>query len=132
MKFQSKKDLWLGLLIWIPIGGGLMTSLMNGGWFIKGLLLTTSCLVAWIWFVTYYYISDDLLMIRCGPFKEKIKIEDIKSIKKTRNPISSAALSLDRMEIRYGDYGMTIISPKHEEEFINLLIKQNKAIDIKI
>ena len=132
MRFDSKRDLWLGLFIWIPIGGGLFTSFMGGGWFINGLLLTISCLVAWIWFATNYHISDDLLLIRCGPFKEKIKIEDIKSIKKTRNPISSAALSLDRMEIRYGDYGMTIISPKHEEEFINLLLIQNNTINIKI
>ncbi|WP_192929751.1 hypothetical protein [Alkaliphilus serpentinus] len=42
MRFNSKKDLWLGLLIWIPISGGFIVSLMSEGWLIKILMLATA------------------------------------------------------------------------------------------
>ncbi|MBM7614336.1 PH domain-containing protein [Alkaliphilus hydrothermalis] len=132
MRFNSKKDLWLGLLIWIPIGGGFIDSLMSEGWLIKILMLATAIFAGWIWFGTSYYISEEILIIKCGPFSEKISIKDIKSIKKTRNPLSSAALSINRIEIRYGFSGMTLISPKDKEQFVGLILQKNNNIDIKI
>ncbi|WP_408608758.1 PH domain-containing protein [Alkaliphilus serpentinus] len=77
-------------------------------------------------------MSEEILIIKCGPFSEKISIKDIKSIKKTRNPLSSAALSINRIEIRYGFSGMTLISPKDKEQFVGLILQKNNNIDIKI
>ncbi len=132
MRFNSKKDFWLGLLIWVPIGGGFVVSFFSTGCFIKALMFAILVFVGWIWFGTRYYISDGILIIKCGPFSERILIKDIKSIKKTRNPLSSVALSIDRIEIRYGYSGMTLISPKDREQFIQLILKENKNIDIRI
>lgn len=132
MGFDAKKDFWLGLLIWIPTGGGFIASLMSEGWLIKILMLVTVIFLGWIWFGTRYYITEEILIVKCGPFSEKIAIKDIKSIKKTRNPLSSAALSIDRIEIRFGYSGMTLISPKDRERFIGLILEKNNNIDIKI
>ena len=132
MKFNSEKDFWLGLLIWIPIGGGFIASLMSEGWLIKIIMLATVIFIGWIWFGTSYYISEEILIVKCGPFSERITIKDIKNIKKTRNLLSSAALSIDRIEIRYGYSGMTLISPKDREQFVELILKKNNNIEIKI
>lgn len=132
MRFDSKKDLWLGLLIWVPIGGGFIASLISAGWLFKILMLATVIFTGWIWFGTRYYISEGILNVKCGPFSEKILIKDIKSIKKTRNPLSSAALSIDRIEIRYGYSGMTLISPKHSERFIEFILKESNNISISM
>jgi len=132
MRFNSEKDFWLGLLIWIPIGGGFIGSLVSEGWLIKIIMFATVIFVGWIWFGTSYIISEEILIIRCGPFSERIKIKDIKSIKKTRNLLSSAALSIDRIEIKYGYSGMTLISPEDRVQFVGLILKKNNNINIKI
>lgn len=132
MKFDSKKDSWLGLLIWIPIGVGLIVSLVSEAWIVKVIMLATTGFVGWIWFGTKYYILEEILIVKCGPFSERILIKDIKSIKKTRNPLSSAALSIDRIEISHGYSGMTLISPKDRDQFIELILKKNSNIDISI
>lgn len=106
----------------------------GGGEIIFGILLTvlTSLFIMWIWFGTYYEINGNQLKIVGGPFRWKIDIKTIKSIRKTRNPLSSPALSLNRLEILYGKWGTILISPKHEDEFCNELIKINSTIDVKL
>ncbi|MEG0697900.1 MAG: PH domain-containing protein, partial [Algoriella sp.] len=61
---------------------------------------------------------------------KKIDINSITKISKTNNPISSPALSLDRIEIFYNKYDSVIISPKNEQEFIQDLQKINSSIII--
>lgn len=60
----------------------------------------------WIWFGTGYTITEIELLVKCGPFREKIPFGKIRSIRRTRIPWSSAALSLDRLEIMHA-YGLT-------------------------
>lgn len=58
-----------------------------------------------------------------------IQCTDIKSIKKTRNPLSSMSLSLKRLDIDYVG-GRILISVKEEERFIGVLKKINPRIII--
>lgn len=132
LKFVSKKDLWLGLLIWGATGFGFINTVFTEGWIIRTIMSVMVVFLSWIWFGTNYEINDGLLIIRCGPFKSSIHIKDIKSIKKTRNPLSSAALSMDRLDVRYGYSGMVLISPKDREGFIDLITKENGNINIKL
>ena len=132
MKFNSKKDLWLGLLLWIPMLIGVLAVLLTPGYMSKIIFSLVIILVAWIWFGTEYYVGDGLLKTKCGPFKETIKIESIRSIKKTRTPLSSAALSMDRLEVKHGKYGYTIISPIDKQVFIDEIKKYNDNIDIQL
>ena len=81
---------------------------------------------------TQYRIRGHLLEIRCAfVIRIDVDIFRITSVHKTRNPISAPALSLDRMEILYGN-GLrhVIISPKDKMGFVHSLQTINKQITV--
>lgn len=80
----------------------------------------------WLYFTTRYTITDDFLMVNSGPFSWIIPIADISSVEPTRNPLSSPALSLDRLLIRYGQRAELMISPKDKSGFMTELKKHLK------
>jgi hypothetical protein len=61
-------------------------------------------------------------------WKTKIDIKSIRKIYRTRNIISSPALSLDRIAIVYNQYDEVLISPINKEDFIEELMKINPNI----
>lgn len=72
-------------------------------------------------------------MIRSGLItNQKIDINDIRKIVQTTNPMSSPALSLDRIEIFYHKFDSIIISPKDKILFIEDLKRINPAIEIDL
>ncbi len=130
MYFPSKRDWWLGLLIWGLVLLAAIPALLKPG---KGqfiIMIAVILFVGWIWFGTGYEISDGELKIRCGPFRQRIPLQEIKEIKKTRSPLSSPACSLDRMEIKYGQSKRVMISPADKEGFIRLLVGKSPQISL--
>jgi len=130
MYFPSKRDLWLSLLIWGLVLLGAVPAFLNPG---KGplmIMIAVILFVGWIWFGTGYEISENELKIRCGPFRQRIPIQEIKEIKKTRSPLSSPACSLDRMEIKYGNSKRVLISPADKENFIKTIIQKSPSIQL--
>jgi len=128
MYFPSKRDLWLGLLIWGLVLLGAVPALLKPG---KGqfmIMIAVILFVGWIWFGTGYEISDGELKIRCGPFRQTIPLQEISEIKKTRSPLSSPACSLDRMEIKYGKSKRVMISPADKENFIKTIVERSPHI----
>lgn len=130
MKYPSKQDWWIILLAWIPlvatIGLGLFTMVEKASTLSEQILVFASCLVVplfflWMMMTTYYLIEEKNLVIRFGPFKKTVPLASITSIRKTRNPMSSPALSLKRIEILYNRYDMVLISPKDRDAFIQVL-----------
>ncbi len=125
MRIPSKIDVWIGLIIWIGILISLVSIiLLPANQRVIGLLIGTPVIVflLWIYFVTWYELRDEYLYCRSGPFFQRIPYRNIKSLKLTRNPLSSMALSLDRIEIREHDkgyiLGTTYISPVNREAFL--------------
>ena len=128
MYFPSKRDLWLGLLIWGLMLLGAVPAFLKPG---KGplmIMIAVILFVGWIWFGTGYEISENELKIRCGPFRQRISLQEIKEIKRTRSPLSSPACSLDRMEIKYGISKRVMISPADKEGFIKMLMGKSPQI----
>jgi len=139
--FRSKYDWWILLIfagftlgnIWAIVsiftGGGL------GAW-VVAIVFTplTVFLFIPIWLRTYYQFDEDGLRIKCGLGKGiKIPYTAIISASKTRNPISSPAPSLDRIEIKFkkGSFSDTvIISPKDWQGFFEELKTKNENIEI--
>ena len=82
-----------------------------------------------LFFMKYVFYSTHLL-VSCGIYgKERIEYSTIRNFKETKNPISSAALSLDRLQIDYikNGYRQTVlISPVHKKEFMNRLEQYRK------
>ena len=126
MYFASKKDRWL-----YPIHWGCMiacfTPLFIGRDF-EALFFTVpfALLLIWCWFFTGYTVENGLLIIRNGPIRKTIPIEDIKKISPTKNLLAASALSIDRLEIIYeSGVGMALISPKDQQKFTALLTHIN-------
>lgn len=82
---------------------------------------------------TDYTIDGDQLRIRCGLFRyAPIEISSITSISETRNPLSSPALSLDRLDIRYGNKRQVMISPKDKAGFLAAIHSINPAVAVAV
>ena len=72
----------------------------------------------WLFASTDYRVSDGECLVRSGPFRWRIPLDDIEAVRATRNPLSSPALSLDRLEIRYAGGRKIMISPLDRAGFL--------------
>ena len=66
-------------------------------------------------------LTEHDLLVRSGPFRWRVPLGQIHSVTPTRNPLSSPALSLDRLRIEYGDGKWILISPRERERFLEAL-----------
>lgn len=130
--FPSKRDWWLGLIIW---GSFLLTLVMiiyeqrySELWIAVSVIL----LVSWVWFDTGYTVTEKELKIKSGPIRSKVPLQSIIKIRKTRNPLSSPALSLDRLEIKYGKFKTALISPEDKQGFVRAIKERNPEVEIDI
>ena len=74
---------------------------------------------------THYTVDGNTLRIACGPFRWQVPIDAIESVEPTRNPLSSPALSLDRLRIQYGRRRIQV-SPADKAGFLSA-IGQDRA-----
>ncbi|MDY6982470.1 MAG: PH domain-containing protein [Pseudomonadota bacterium] len=74
----------------------------------------------WLLFSTGYTLDATELRVKSGPFSWKVPLAGIHSVKPTRNPLSSPALSLDRLKIEHAR-GWLMISPADKEGFLREL-----------
>ncbi|SNS58182.1 PH domain-containing protein [Ekhidna lutea] len=134
--FKSRKSILLGTLLW----GILVFTLAFSAypqWQIGNSRLTIVLLIviaftAIIWFGIQYKIKDDTLLILIGPIAMyKIPISKIESINRSFNPLSSPAVSLKRLKVKFQG-GWVLISPKKEEEFVSHLVSINSSIFINL
>ncbi|MBU3823866.1 MAG: PH domain-containing protein [Candidatus Oceanisphaera merdipullorum] len=72
----------------------------------------------WLLVGTRYTLDSKLLLVQSGPFKWRIPVVEITNITPTKDPLSSPALSLDRLRIDYGRSNMLMISPRDKERFL--------------
>ena len=130
--FKSKVDWWYHLVLLIMMISTVLA-------FIKGepigmvilLLITLQCIHMLL--STWYKITaDGNLIVHCSIFPEKqIAVAEISAVEVTVMPVSSYALSLDRLIIYKGDTQWLLVSPVNKQEFIRVLRKYNPAIQIK-
>ncbi|MCF8460572.1 MAG: PH domain-containing protein [Flavobacteriales bacterium] len=79
-----------------------------------------------------YEISEQFLIIKIGPISYgKIKLEDITSVERSYNPLSSPASSIKRLYIKAKGKDV-LISPSNEKEFVRLLQTRNPNIAVSI
>lgn len=118
---RSKVDLWLIVIlaasILMPLG---LAVLFPSTFLITFLILApVLALIVWLFTTTKYEIKGDDLYISSGPVKLSFPVSQITSVKDSRDPLSSPALSLDRLEISYADGKRTLISPKDKSGFLS-------------
>lgn len=144
-KFKSKKSKGLGalliivslIIVFFSFGLPLIfkSTISSSELIIKILIsILIIGLFTWCWINTYYLIERTILIAICGPFKFRIRIQDIKEIRtdqKTIAGIIKPTLSWNCILIEYGDYRALSISPENQDIFINTLTDVNKEIKIK-
>ncbi|WP_336975432.1 PH domain-containing protein [Acinetobacter pittii] len=134
MKFRSKIDWWL-LLIFIVITANIVIKIYEANHLYSLAsnfphLLIYNLVIFIIWlpiFNTYYVVENNTLVIKSLVFRWKININDITQIEPTHNPLSSPALSLDRLKIYYiknEKIATVMISPKNKEAFLQAINKR--------
>lgn len=128
--FPSKRDLWIFALVWAGMGvaafGAVMQFRSGAPLLQRALVLVISIVVVGFVLSLLYSISytlgDRELLIRCGPFKNRIPLSEIDRVTPSRNPLSSPAASLDRLMIRWhGEKKRILISPDEKQEFMQEL-----------
>jgi hypothetical protein len=129
--FKSKIDWWFGLVLVYPIFLSI-TAILEGEWI--G-LLGLAGVVGFILILsktTQYIINENQLIVKSTWIvNERIAISKITKIEKSNSILSSPALSLDRLLVRYNKYDEVLISPKEKKEFIDELLKINPTIEVK-
>lgn len=128
-RFKSKVDSWIKLLLVaviivqvLAIGSAAfqaddpraVTAMILVGVAVVGLMI-------WLTVATYYIVNRGTLTIVAGPFRWKVPLDEISSVEPTRSPLSSPALSLDRLRIRYGKNRRIMVSPADKEEFLRAI-----------
>lgn len=137
MYFISKQDAFYSVAIWGAIAVAFLTMIFpvlltfNISSFVLLVLgLMIIVWLIWIWFSTGYFVENNTLIIQGGPIKQTVDIQEIKKITKEKSILSAAALSIDRLQMQYGNYKYALVSPKQEYEFIKLLLSKNPQIQI--
>jgi len=134
--YGSKVDWWVGLVI--SIGAivilvssvGLLVSPPQDDvptvWIALATLLLAA-FMAWVLFSVRYTLTTKDLLVRAAIFRWRVPLDQIVEVCPTHNPLSSPALSLDRLRINYrrpsGKTWWVMISPKEKESFLDELAK---------
>ena len=123
--YRSKIDWWLLAVLLVAIGLSLWSAIetLSRGtvtaWIYAAVIaMVGAVLPLWLVLSTHYTLGDGELLVRSGPLKWRIRVADITSVTETSNPLSSPALSLDRLCIQYGHYETLMISPRDKPKFI--------------
>ena len=99
-------------------------------------IITLGALLVFILYIVLsiqYKINDNILTVKAGFLvNTKIEIQNIQKIKKTYNPLSSPAASINRLEICYNNGDFVLISPKNRDQFIKDLLEINPNIEVKL
>jgi membrane protein YdbS with pleckstrin-like domain len=135
--FPSKVDGWLAVVLVIaPLVSfiGFMDPKVWESTTVLLLALAGPAVFALIYsllvFPMRYGVSADELIIRHGVVRQRAKLEKILTVEPTRNPLSSPALSLDRLKVSMGPRvrDCIMISPADKEGFMSLLVQRSGLV----
>ena len=104
---------------------------INGyGFSIPVLILTflLTLMVIWMWLISSYSVENQVLIIRNGPFSQKIEINEIKEIKSGVPSMFKGKLSNYQLILVYGKNKKLSVYPIDKQDFMNTLLKINPSI----
>jgi hypothetical protein len=92
-------------LLWVPI---ILTVLV-------------AAMVVWVVLSTYYEFEGDVLVAHSGPFFWRIPVKEISAVRESNSVRSAPALSMERLEITFGEGRALLISPEDKAGFLATL-----------
>lgn len=127
--FKSKVDWWIRVLLGLAIAGMFVASgtvILEGPGPVAITVTILACiaglaLIVWVLISTTYTVERGMLVVRAGPLRWKVPIDEITAVEATRSPLSSPALSLDRLRIRYGKNQRIMVSPADKTGFLKAI-----------
>ena len=79
-----------------------------------------------------YEKRSQFVAVSDGPIRWRVRLDSIEEVVPTRNPLSSPALSLDRLRIRYSGSRMGImISPENKAIFMQDLAARVDGLEVE-
>ncbi|MEO0045842.1 MAG: hypothetical protein RL705_1033 [Bacteroidota bacterium] len=126
--YRSKIDWWLIIIIFIVFCYPMIEGILTKDYIMFSVSFGVLSLVFLMFKSIKYKIDGEQLQI----WWTKIDINSIKRIYSTHNPLSSPALSLDRIAVVYNTYDEVLISPKEREDFIREVLKINPNIVVEL
>lgn len=129
MRFVSKVDGWMIPVMVATVAGtiwALIAVMISATpWPVRIAVAAVTVLVLGLLFSiftrTHYTVAHGELRVVSGPFRRTVPLSQITSIEPTRNPLSSPALSLDRLKVSYGDSKHVLISPADKAGFLSAI-----------
>jgi membrane protein YdbS with pleckstrin-like domain len=130
--FKSKIDRWIlvVLILLLVVDFGLIVSIAlhpENPAVTTGIILACIAamgLIASLLARTHYTVDNNTLRIVSGPFRWTVLINQISSVSASKSPLSAPALSLDRLEIRYGKRRRIVVSPADRKGFLSAIGQQ--------
>lgn len=127
IRFQGKVDWWTwillifinGMMVWVFV-----SSLGGGKEEIKSAVISVvifvliDLLIMPMYFRNYILLGDEELLIVFGFIKKRIRYRNIDLLEETHNPLSSLALSLDRIYIHTSSGDDVLVAVKDKQAFI--------------
>lgn len=137
--YRSAVDWWLGLIlicallmvVWFAIEPMIEEGRMD--WFSFVIMILVTIIIVPLFQIKYVLYEEHMLISMGFYGKVRIKYQDITKMQKTFNPLSSAALSLKRIQIDYVENGMhrmILISPKNRDEFMKILVEKRESCKV--
>jgi hypothetical protein len=139
--FRSAVDWWLAVLVFGAVISSplvvVVATIINWPGWVEAIgnmaigLIAPAIVFTVAWPIDYTFTGDDLV-VRAGLFlRWRVPISGIERIEQTRNPLSSPAMSLNRLRITYradrGGPGEMMISPVRRDEFLTELERRGGA-----
>jgi hypothetical protein len=131
--FRSKIDGWFvvaAVVVTVLGGAGVTQAVVTRNLQMALVCALPVAMFAWIVLTTRYTLTDEALDIRCAFLRTSIPLASIRRLRPTRSPLSSTALSLDRIEVHH-DTGMVMISPRERERFVQAIRARCPTVDVQ-
>ncbi|HTR00062.1 MAG TPA: PH domain-containing protein [Candidatus Acidoferrum sp.] len=128
MIFKSKIDSWIYLVIAVEviaiIAAIVLVLKVRGPAGLPGIVAPAVIglgVPLWLLYSIRYEVTADKLIVRAAWKTWEIPKVSIQTLKPSRSMLSSPALSLDRLEIRYDNDDVLLVSPQDKQAFADAL-----------
>jgi hypothetical protein len=130
--FRTGYAAWIVVATFLPSVIGIVL-LFTDPWFLGLLFLPVIIITFSIFFRTSYTIHDiNQLTVVCGIlYKKTFNVNDVESLRPSSNVMSSPALSMKRLELKFKNKQTLLISPAQKEKFTEALLSINPGIVVK-
>ncbi len=132
--FKHKKDvISMAGMIGIILILNILRYLSGYGFSVPVVVLTffLALMVIWMWLDSSYTLENQELIIKSGPFRQRVDINEITKIKSSAPSIFKGKLAKYKLTIRHKKNRRLTVFPIDKEIFIKALLKINSKIKVE-